>query len=51
MSYIEREGLPASGIKRKLAVAGVFCALLVLIPLGMAYSVCSCLKDLCEEGN
>ena len=51
MSYIERDDPTVSGIKRKLAVAGVFCALLVLIPLGMAYSVCSCLKDLCEEGN
>jgi hypothetical protein len=51
MSYIEREDMPVGSIKRKVAVAGAFCALLVLIPLAMAYSVCSCLADLCQDGN
>ena len=36
---------------RKMAVAGVLVALMVLIPIGMAWGICSCLKDLCEEGN
>jgi hypothetical protein len=36
---------------RRIFVGGVMLALMVLIPLGIAYSVCSCLKDLCEEGN
>jgi hypothetical protein len=40
-----------SSIAQKTAIAGVLVALMVLIPLAIAYSICSCLKDLCEEGN
>lgn len=41
----------SSDLLRKIAIAGVLAALMVLIPIGIAYSICSCLKDLCEEGN